>query len=148
MQPGFRRNAVHRPLPGKLRDNFLRASLAFLRRERVHLVQHQPARLVGKHRVVFFQLGAYLLEIAYRILRVAQRRTVQHVQQQTGARQMAQELVSQPRTFRRAFNQAGNVGHDETLQHADAHHAEIGVQRGKGIIGNLRTRGGNAANQG
>ena len=41
------------------------------------------------------------------------------------ALQVAQELVAEARAFRRAFDQAGNVGDHEALLGPDAHHAEI-----------------------
>jgi hypothetical protein len=59
------------------------------------------------------------------------------MQQQPGALQMAQELMPQAGAFGRAFDQAGNVGHDEALLGADTHHAQIGVQRRERIVGDL-----------
>jgi len=59
------------------------------------------------------------------------------MQQHTGARQMAQELVAQPRTFRRALDQAGNVGDDETFFVRHAHHTQVGMQGREGIIRHL-----------
>ena len=43
---------------------------------------------------------------------------VDHLQQQPGALQVTQEPQPQTRAFSRAFDQAGNVGHDETAIHA------------------------------
>ncbi len=62
------------------------------------------------------------------------------MQQQSGALQMTQELHAQAGAFRRAFDQAGNVGNHKTFFVGDAHHAEVRVQRGKRIVGNLRPR--------
>ena len=58
------------------------------------------------------------------------------MQQQTGALQMAQEKVAQTGTFRRTFDQARQVGHNKTLFGTDAHHTQIGVQGGEGVVGN------------
>src|SRR6266702_2096399 len=50
---------------------------------------------------------------------------------------MAEEPVAQPRAFMRAFDQAGNIGEHE-LTTARADHAELRMQRGEGIVGDLR----------
>ena len=62
------------------------------------------------------------------------------MQQQPRALQVAQELVPEPRAFRGPFDQAGDVGHYKTLLRPDTHHAQIGVQRGERVIGNLGPR--------
>ena len=69
------------------------------------------------------------------------------MQQQTGARQVFQETVSQACAFGCAFNQAGDIGHHEAVVFVHAHHAQIRVQRGERIIGHFRARGGHGANQ-
>ena len=78
----------------------------------------------------------------HRIAAVVERRDVDDVQQQPRAREVAQELVAEPRAFGRAFDQAGNVGDHEAAVVVDAHHAEVGVQRRERIVGDLRPRGG------
>ena len=70
--------------------------------------------------------------------RVAQRRRVDHVQQQAGALQVAQELVAQAGALGGALDQARDVGHDEALLGRDAHDAEIRMQRGERVVGDLR----------
>ena len=65
-------------------------------------------------------------------------RHVDQMQQQAGARQMAQELVTQAGAFGGAFDQAGNVGDHEAAFVIDAHHAQVGMQRGEGVIRNFR----------
>ena len=51
-----------------------------------------------------------------------------------------QEPDAEPRAFRRALDEPGNVGHHEAAMLADAHHAEIRVQRGERIIRDFRPR--------
>ena len=46
---------------------------------------------------------------------------VHQMEQQAGSLQMAQKLVSKPRTFGRAFDQARNVGDHEAAIFIDAH---------------------------
>jgi hypothetical protein len=45
--------------------------------------------------------------------------------------------VAEAGAFRRALDQAGNVGDDEAAVGIDAHHAEIRMQGGEGIVGDL-----------
>ena len=52
---------------------------------------------------------------------------------------MAEEARAEPGALVRAFDQAGNVGHHE-LAVADLHHAQPGMQRGEGIVGDLGPR--------
>ena len=53
------------------------------------------------------------------------------------ALQVAQKLVAQARAFARAFDEAGNVSHHETLLRPHAHHAQVGVEGGKRVVGDL-----------
>ena len=61
---------------------------------------------------------------------------VDQMQQHRAALDMAEEARAQAMAFMRAFDQARNVGQHEALR-ADAHHAQLRVQRGEGIIGDL-----------
>ncbi len=70
------------------------------------------------------------------------------MQQQPRALQVAQELMAQPGAFRRALDQAGDVGHHEGLLVIDPHHAQVGMQRGEGIVGHLRARIGDVRDKG
>jgi hypothetical protein len=70
------------------------------------------------------------------------------MQQQPGTGQMAQKLDAQARAFGRAFDQSRNIGHHEAFQRPDPHHAQIGMQGGEGIVGDLGPSGGHGADQG
>ena len=70
-----------------------------------------------------------------------ERRDVHEVQQQARAREMAQELVAEPRALGGALDQPGNVGEHEAAVCRRPHHAEDGIERGEGIVGHLRARG-------
>ena len=59
------------------------------------------------------------------------------MQQHGGALDMAEEAVADAGALMRAFDQPGNVGEHE-VGAVDPHHAEIGVERGEGIVGDLR----------
>ncbi len=69
------------------------------------------------------------------------------MQQQTGALQMAQELMAQAGTFGGPFDQARHIGDHKALVFAHAHHAEIGVKCGEWVVGNLRARVGDRRDQ-
>ena len=70
------------------------------------------------------------------------------MQQQTRALQMAQKLVAQTGAFGRAFDQTGHVGDDKTLLGGHAHHAQIRVQGGERVVGDLGAGVGDGADQG
>ena len=127
----------HRAFPFKALDEIGHALGALLQRHHVQLVQHQPARLVVQRFVVFFQLTDDGLGLRHGIDAVVKRCHINDVQQQTRALQVAQKLVSKASAFRRAFNQAGNIGNHKALLGCYAHHAQIGVQGGEGVIGNF-----------
>ena len=48
--------------------------------------------------------------------------------------------MPQARALGGAFDESGNVGHHETAALADAHHAQMRMQRGKRIVRHLGTR--------
>ena len=67
------------------------------------------------------------------------------------AQQRASEIVSaaqtEARTVRRALDDAGNVRHHEAHALVDIHDAEVGVERGEVVVGDLRPRLGNDREQ-
>jgi hypothetical protein len=71
---------------------------------------------------------------------IVERRHVDKVQQQVGALQVAQEEVAEARAFRGPFDETRDVGHDEALLCRDADHAQVRVQRGERVVGDLRPR--------
>ena len=62
---------------------------------------------------------------------------VDQMQQHAAALDVAEEAVAEARAFVRAFDQAGNVGQHE-LAAVALDHAELRVERGEGIVGDLR----------
>ena len=69
------------------------------------------------------------------------------MQQQAGTRKMLQEAVTQSRAFGRAFDQAWDIGHDETAVLVYPYHAQIGVQGSKRVISYFWTGGRHCTNQ-
>ena len=57
--------------------------------------------------------------------------------QQAATVNMPQEIVPQTRSFAGTLNNAGNIRHDEADAVIHIHHAQIGIQSGEMIVGNL-----------
>ncbi len=72
---------------------------------------------------------------------------VDQMHQRAAALDMAEKAVAEADALVRALDQAGNVGEHE-IAFVDAHHAEAGMQRGEGIVGDLRPRGGDRGEEG
>ena len=90
------------------------------------------------------------LEVFHRIGTAAGVGNIDQVKQQAGALNVAQKLHAEALAEMRAFNEAGHVGDDEGLHlrlltHGD--HAEIGLERGEGVVGDLGPRGGDARDE-
>ena len=62
---------------------------------------------------------------------------VDEMEQHAAALDMAEETIAQPDALMRALDQAGKVGEHESAT-VDLDHAELRMQRGEGIIGDLR----------
>ena len=75
------------------------------------------------------------------------RSNVDEVEQDTGALQVLEEADAEAGTVGGSFDQARDVGDDEALFGANAHDAEVGVQRGEGVVGDLRAGCGDGADQ-
>ena len=103
----------------------------------VDLVGNHDARtrrqLVGVER----QLVVDDLVIIERVAALPVAREVDHVHDERGALDMAEELVSQAAPLVRSLDETGDVGHDEA-QIARARHAQVGHERGERVIGDLR----------
>ena len=69
------------------------------------------------------------------------------MQQHARALDMAEEAVADADALMRALDQAGNVGDDEFAR-VDAGDAEAGMQRGEGIVGDLRLGRGDGGEEG
>jgi hypothetical protein len=69
------------------------------------------------------------------------------VDEHGAALDMAEEAVAEPLALMSAFDQAGNIGQHEVAL-ADGDDAEIGVERGEGVVGDLRLGGGDGGEEG
>ena len=99
------------PLPSQCPHDAACARIGIARGE-IGLVQHQPARLAVQRGVVFFQLPGERARFARRVGAV-QRDQVNQVQEQSRAREVAQELVPETRALGCSFDQARDVGDHE-----------------------------------
>ena len=113
------------------------ALLAFLFRNQVQLVQDEPAGFFGKGGIVFFQLGRNGDGIVDGVGFGIERREIDEMHDETCARQMTQETVAEAGSFCGALNHTGNIGNDEATVFIGSHHAQVGVKRREGVIGDL-----------
>ena len=100
--------------------------------ERVDLVEDDDLGLFGQLLVIGGELAADGLVGARHVLLGA----VDQVDQHGAALDMAEETVADAGALMRALDQPGNVGQHE-IALADAHHAEIGMERRERIVGDL-----------
>src|ERR1700731_1166662 len=143
-----RRNFVHREL--QLLAVLCQLGQLF-RISDVNLRRPHDHRLLFQLSAKAFQLTHNDFEIRNGIRTPARVRNIDHVGQHAGTLNMPEKLDSQPGAGMRAFNQAGNIGHNVTVfvRHlADRYHAQVGLQSGEGIVGNLRLGRRDARNQG
>ena len=85
--------------------------------------------------------------ILHRIATLVAARHVHDMENEGRALDMAKELMTQTATLMGAFDQAGDIRHDEVVFVA-FDHAQVGDQRGEGIIRNLGTSGTHTRDKG
>ena len=95
----------------------------------------------------FFSSPTIALRLRDRIDVLVERRQVDQVQQQAGALQMAQELMAEPGPSAAPSMSPGMSATTKLCSGADAHDAEVRVQRREGIVGDLGTCIGDGRDQ-
>ena len=65
------------------------------------------------------------------------------MKQEFSSLDMTQKTIAQSRSLVRAFDQPGNVCHDEGAEVAQIHNSQMRFQRCEWIVGNLRPGSGN-----
>ncbi len=101
----------------------------------VDLVEADDLALLGKAVTVALQLAAHGAPIGDHVIVGA----VDQMEDRGAALEMAEEAMAKAGAFAGAFDQAGQIGHDELVaMHAD--HAELRLQCGEGIIRDFRPR--------
>ena len=138
---GDRRQQHRRAAGGALQRRDLLLALVGI--EHVDLAQRHDLGLFGQPVAIGFELGAHGLVGLARIFLLRRNQMQQHAR----ALDMAEEAVADADAFMRAFDQAGNVGDDEFAR-VDAGDAEAGMQRGEGIVGDLRLGRGDRRQEG
>ena len=114
--------------------------------KRVDLVRRDHLRLRGKRRLKELQLAPQDVEVL-RGIAAARARDVDQMHEHFRPLEMPQELMAEAEAAVRAFDQSWHIGHDEAAIVAQPHDAEIGRERRERIVGDLRTRGGDARDQ-
>nr|BFF11553.1 hypothetical protein GCM10025699_28560 [Microbacterium flavescens] len=117
----------------------------------VDLVQRDELRTVEERRLalgngVRTQFGEDHVEVGQRVATGIERGAVEDVHQRGAALDVAEELEAQALALARALDEAGNVGDGEP-DFSRLHDAEVGVQRGERVVGDLRPRGRDGRDQ-
>ena len=117
----------------------MRVSRSLLGNE-VDLVEHQPARLAVQRLVVLPQFGDDGARVLHRIGARVERREVDQVQQQPRARRWRRNWWPRPAPSAAPSIRPGMSAMTKLRFVVDAHHAEVRVQRGERIVGDLGAR--------
>src|SRR5690625_3377480 len=120
----------------------------------VHLVEHDDARPLRQRRQpgggevggVGGQLGLDRVEVAERVAVRLEGGAVEDVDDDGAALDVPQEVQPQPPPLARAGDEPGDVGHGVALL-AGLDDAEVGHQRGEGVVGDLRAGGGHGRDE-
>ncbi len=112
--------------------------------DRVDLVEADDFRLVGKAGAIPGELGADRAVGGDGVVLGA----VDQVQDHGAALDMAEKAGTEPGAVARAFDEAGEVGEDEFGVVAEPDDAELRVERGERIVGDLRPRVRDARKEG
>ena len=112
----------------------------------VGLVRDHDLRARRQLGGILRQLGVDGVEVRNGVAPLAAR-NVHDMNEQAAAVDVAQEVVAEARTVRRALDDAGNVRHHEAHALVDIHDAEVGEERGEVVVGDLRPRLGNDREQ-
>ena len=115
--------------------------------QQIDLVGGYDHGTVGKVYRIVFQLSADGIEVSNGIPILAAG-NIDHVDEQTATVDMAQEIVTQTGAFCSAFNDAGDVCHNEGNAFVNINHAQIGEQSGEVVVGDLGTGVGGDGQQG
>ena len=105
-------------------------------RQQVGLVGHGDLGAGGQLGAVLPQLGVDGVEVGDGVAALAAGH-VHQMHQQAAAVDVPQEVVAQPGALAGALDDAGDVRHDEAGALVHIHHAQIGVQGGEVVVGDL-----------
>ena len=117
----------------------------------VDLVQRDELRALEQRRLalghgVGGELGEDDVEVGQRVAAGLEGGAVEHVHERGAALDVAEELEAEAAALARALDEAGHVG-DGEADVARLHDAEVRMQRGEGVVGDLRPRGGDGGDQ-
>ena len=87
-------------------------------------------------RAVLLQLRVDGVKVRHRVPALAAGH-VHHMDQQTAAVDVPQEVVAQAGALAGALDDAGDVRHDEADALIHVHHAQVGEQGGEVVVGDL-----------
>ena len=114
--------------------------------QKIGLVGHGDLRTGGQLRAVLLQFGVDGVEIRNGVAALTAG-NVHQMHQQTAAVDVPQEIVTQTGALTGALDDAGNIGHHEADALVHVHHAQIGIQGGEVVVGDLGVGLGDHAQQ-
>ena len=122
---------------------FLHMSLQLLQLlrllQKVGLVAHHDLRALGKLGRIIFQFFIDGVKIRHRVAPLAAGH-IHQMHQQAAAVDMPQEIMSQTRTLTGTLDDAGDIRHDEADTVVHIHNAQIGIEGGEVVVGDLGVR--------
>src|SRR5690606_11033844 len=141
-------NFIHRAVPLQLINNGLTARFAFVFRNQVQLVQHQPAVTLGQTGGKLVQLVGDGADVIGRADFGIEGGHIDNVQQQMRTHQVLKETGAQTGAIRGTRNKTRNIGYHKASVRFDRYHTQVWYQGGKGVIGHFRAGRGNGADKG
>ena len=117
-------------MPRRVRKSVAQCLERFARLRKIDLVEHEERRF-------FRQLGFHARELVLDGLFVGEHlferlRAVEEVYERPRPLDVFEKLIAESGAFVRAFDQAGNVDHDERLFVGNANDAELRLERREG----------------
>ena len=116
------------------------AGVVLLGTRQVALVAHDDGGALSKLVGIHGELGLDDLVVVNRVTTLIGTAQVDDVHDEGRALHVAQELVAQTLALAGALDEAGDV-RDDVVVVLNAHHAEVGLERGEGVVGNLGAGG-------
>ena len=113
----------------------------------IHLVERDQVRATRQRGAVFFELAANLLVIAPQLVLIAGG-CIDHVDQHAGPIDMTKKLQSKSCALVSAFDQAGQVRHDEGGVFGELDHTEDRLERREGVVRDLWSGGAGSGEKG
>ena len=105
-------------------------------RQQIRLVGHHDLGPLGQLRAILLQLSVDGIKVRYGVPALAAG-DIHQMHQQTAAVNVPQEVVAQPGPLAGPLDDAGDIRHNEGHALIHIHHAQIGIEGGEVVVGDL-----------